>query len=257
MNIKVLFLLVSAFSISICSFSQGKIEFEKNTHDFGVVEEGAKPTYLFRFKNIGDDTLRLQSVKPSCGCTSPFWSKAPIAPGDTGSIKVIYNSHGRPGAFNKAVNVVSNAENEHVVVHIRGIVNKKEDKPVYTEEQIKNSPTFSIDKAEHSFGKIEKNKNKSYSFIVSNTGKDPLKIENVQAGCKCVTYKVDKVEIPAGESATLELTYFPRSLGDVKEKVTIFTNDRKNNLHTITLNATVVESLTQRSLLQESGGFGF
>lgn len=264
-QLQTFFIMSSKFSIIVAlifftiigAFAQGKIEFEKNTHDFGVVEEGATPTYLFYFKNIGDDTVRLSSVKPSCGCTSPFWSKDPIAPGDTGSIKVVYNSKGRPGPFNKAVNVVSNAENEHIVVHIRGIVNKAEEKPVYTAEQLANSPKININKTNHNFGKIEKNKNKSYSFVVSNTGKDPLKINNVQAGCKCVTFKISKEEIPTGESATLELTYFPRSLGDVKEIVTIFSNDRNTPHSDIILDANVVESLTERTLMQEGGGFGF
>lgn len=243
--------------IQLTGFSQGKIEFEKNTHDFGVVEEGATPTYEFVFKNIGDDTIVLSSVKPSCGCTSPFWSKDPIAPGNSGKIKVIYNSKGRPGPFNKAVNVVSNAENEHVVVHIRGIVNKAVEKPVYTAQELANSPKFVINKTEHNFGKIEKNKNKSYSFTITNSGKDPLSIKNVQAGCKCVTYKVSKEEILTGESATLELSYFPRSLGDVKEIVTIFTNDRNNPYGKVDLIANVVESLTERNLMQEGGSFGF
>ena len=31
--------------------------------------------------NDGDAPLRLVSVRPSCGCTSPEWTKEPVAPG--------------------------------------------------------------------------------------------------------------------------------------------------------------------------------
>lgn len=258
MNLLIRYTYVVALClVTSISFSQGKIEFEKSTHDFGIVEEGELPTYVFVFKNVGNEPLELTTVKPSCGCTSPYWKKGAIAPGDTGSIKVTYKTQGRPGSFNKAVNIVSNAENPHTIIYIKGIVNRKTEKPVYTKEELANSPTFSINKTVHTFGKIEKNKTQTYRFVVTNTGKEPLKIKNVQAGCKCVHFTVSKPEIAEGETATLELSYVPKSSGDLVEKVSIATNDRNNSYTTITLKAKVVDRLTERNMMQEGGVFGF
>ena len=111
-----LLFVVSAFTVG-----QSSIEFEKPIHDFGVVKEGEKPTINFTFENTGDDTLVLQKVKPSCGCTSPFWTKEPIAPGHQGSIRISYNSKGRPGPFYKTATVTANTVIPSTKIKIKGV----------------------------------------------------------------------------------------------------------------------------------------
>ena len=61
-------------------------------------------------------------MQASCGCTTPTWSKEPIKPGAQGSVTAIYNSKGRPGNFNKAVTVTSNAKTAQKVLFIKGNV---------------------------------------------------------------------------------------------------------------------------------------
>ena len=85
------------------------ISFEDTKHDFGVIKEGDKATHTFQFLNNGTEPLILTNVKASCGCTTPKWPREPIMPGETGEIQAIYNSKGRPGKFNKAITIQSNA----------------------------------------------------------------------------------------------------------------------------------------------------
>ena len=102
-----------------------KIEFAKETHDFGDIKYGSDGVYNFEFKNTGSAPLILSNAKGSCGCTTPFWSKEPINPGKTGSIKVEYDTK-RPGPFNKSVTITSNASNEPTkIIHIKGTVGAK------------------------------------------------------------------------------------------------------------------------------------
>src|SRR6478735_5633771 len=104
-------------SISLTAFAQqqsnteGKadIKFEETIHDFGSFKEGTLATHEFIFINTGTVPLVLTHVQPSCGCTSPEWSKEPIPPGGKGKIKAVYNSYGRPGNFQKYITVKSNA----------------------------------------------------------------------------------------------------------------------------------------------------
>ena len=131
-------LLISGILISGISLAQPTIKFTDETHDFGEVTEGKLASYEFQITNSGNQPLIISNVQPSCGCTTPFWTKEPIMPGKTGIIKATYNSAGRPGIFNKSLTVVSNSSTGTKVVHIKGSVVKKEDK-VYTEEQRKNS----------------------------------------------------------------------------------------------------------------------
>ena len=109
-----------------------KIEFEKKTHDFGTFEEGVQATVTFTFKNTGNAPLVLNSVKPSCGCTTPKWSKEPIAPGEEGTITAIYNSKGRKGNFTKTITVTHNGEGGTVYLTIRGTVKAAAQEPTPT-----------------------------------------------------------------------------------------------------------------------------
>jgi hypothetical protein len=54
--------------------------------------------------NKSNTPIVLENVLASCGCTTPEWSKEPIAPGATTLIKVGYNAAAE-GAFNKNVTV--------------------------------------------------------------------------------------------------------------------------------------------------------
>jgi hypothetical protein len=99
-----------------------KIEFEKETHDYGEVKYDGNGQCTFKFTNTGSEPLIIQNAKGSCGCTVPDWPKQPIAPGESAVITVKYDTK-RPGAINKSVTITSNAVNEPVkVVRIKGNV---------------------------------------------------------------------------------------------------------------------------------------
>jgi Protein of unknown function (DUF1573) len=99
-----------------------KIEFKKETHDYGTVKFGENGDCTFEFKNTGNEPLIISNAKGSCGCTVPDWPKEPIAPGETGKITVHYDTQ-RAGAINKSVTINSNAINEPIkVIRIKGNV---------------------------------------------------------------------------------------------------------------------------------------
>jgi hypothetical protein len=99
-----------------------EITFEKEVHDYGVIEVNANGNCEFVFKNTGSEPLIIESAKGSCGCTVPEWPKTPIAPGASASIKVTYDTK-RVGLINKTVTITSNATNApNSVVRIKGEV---------------------------------------------------------------------------------------------------------------------------------------
>ncbi len=119
-------LLVAAASV-VFGQEKPKIVFDKTEHNFGSFQESAGvQTTTFDFTNKGTTPLILNSVNASCGCTTPEWTRQPIAPGAKGMIKVSYNPANRPGAFSKSVSVQSNAENANVVLIISGKVEERE-----------------------------------------------------------------------------------------------------------------------------------
>lgn len=96
-----------------------EITFETDAHDFGNLPKGAPCEYEFKFKNTGKEPLLIQNCQASCGCTVPIWPKDPIMPGQTGIVKVKYDSN-RVGAFTKTVTVTSNAKTNPKMITIKG-----------------------------------------------------------------------------------------------------------------------------------------
>lgn len=103
---KALFSLLMIFAAGVAtSFAQevkngAQIEFEKEVHDYGTIENGANGQCTFNFKNSGNAPLIISNAKGSCGCTVPSWPKEPIAPGASAKITVKYDTK-RAGAINK------------------------------------------------------------------------------------------------------------------------------------------------------------
>ena len=98
-----------------------KITFDNKVINYGKVDKGTNGARVFKFKNEGTEPLVLNSVRASCGCTTPKWTREPIAPGGEGEIQVKYDTN-RMGNFHKTVTVQSNATNQTVVLTIKGQV---------------------------------------------------------------------------------------------------------------------------------------
>lgn len=119
--------LVFFLAFAFNAFAQKpSIEFDADIHDFGEIEEGTLAEYEFTFTNTGDAPLVITDVQRACGCTTPTWTKEPVKPGETGKIKAVYNSNGRPGTFNKDITVITNdPKNGKKKLYIKGNVKPK------------------------------------------------------------------------------------------------------------------------------------
>ncbi|WP_459188931.1 DUF1573 domain-containing protein [Parabacteroides sp. APC149_11_2_Y6] len=99
------------------------ISVDNTSHDFGVIKEAdGKVSHTFKITNTGDAPLVLTRVIASCGCTTPEWTKEPIAPGKTGEVKITYDPKDRPGPFTKSISVYSNGKTGSYILTIRGDV---------------------------------------------------------------------------------------------------------------------------------------
>jgi Protein of unknown function (DUF1573) len=80
-----------------------------SVYNFGNVTDGDKVEYSYRFRNTGKNPLIVSSAVASCGCTVPEKPEEPIKAGETGFLKVVFNSKGRVGEVHKTITVTSNA----------------------------------------------------------------------------------------------------------------------------------------------------
>jgi hypothetical protein len=92
-----------------------------SVHDFGKIKQGVPVTHEFKFTNSGKAPLIIVNAQPSCGCTTPDWTKTPVGPGESGFIKATFNA-GVAGPFNKTVTVTANVEGGTVQLIIKGEV---------------------------------------------------------------------------------------------------------------------------------------
>jgi Protein of unknown function (DUF1573) len=94
-----------------------QVKFKEDKHDFGAIVEGEIVKYRFTFKNTGKEPLQVINVKPSCGCTTPDWTKTPIAPGKKGFVEIQFDSHGKRGIQKKSVTVTfENTDPKNIIL---------------------------------------------------------------------------------------------------------------------------------------------
>jgi len=105
----VLFMTFLFLSTSPIPAGKGpKIKFKEESKDFGRVKQGETLTHVFVFKNEGDETLKIKSVRTSCGCTAALASNDEIAPGKSGEVKVSFDTRGYMQKTAKYIYVESN-----------------------------------------------------------------------------------------------------------------------------------------------------
>ncbi|RZJ35492.1 MAG: DUF1573 domain-containing protein [Flavobacterium sp.] len=100
-----------------------EMAFASKDHDFGKINEGDKVTYSFSFENTGKADLIISDAKGSCGCTVPEYPKAPLKPGESGKIKVSFNSAGKHGMQHKTVTLKTNTAKGNEVLNITAEIN--------------------------------------------------------------------------------------------------------------------------------------
>lgn len=103
-----------------------KMEFEVESFDFGTVNEGEKVEYIYKFQNVGKVPLTISQARSTCGCTVPVWPTEPIGVGESGEIKVVFNTAGKKGNQEKPVNITANTYPLVTSVKLKGQVAHKE-----------------------------------------------------------------------------------------------------------------------------------
>jgi len=134
MRTKLIIILLISLFIKACNNSQvsdqhlsestghkgkAKIHFAETEYDFGKVIQGEQIGWYFNYTNTGDGPLIIERASASCGCTVPEFDKKPLAPGEKGRLKVVYDSRGRSGTDFKTVTVETNAENRIVKLNLK------------------------------------------------------------------------------------------------------------------------------------------
>jgi hypothetical protein len=235
------------FFICLITASYGQqaepLIFNEKIHDFGTIrEDGGPADFEFTFTNNSGLTVTVTSVQASCGCTTPGWSRTPVAAGSSGFVKASYNPKGRPGFFNKTLTVNTNLNGPPIVLQIKGTVSNEEiasDNSRFTHKL----GSLSFLARTINFGKIYINKPAvEQELMVVNTGEKAVAIREVKAP---PYIKVDApASIAPGERKTVKVAYnamLKNQYGFVADNIELVTDDELMQQKPFSVYATVEE----------------
>lgn len=195
------------------------IYFDTLVKDFGKVPEGPLLTIDFPFRNIGNAPLVIANVQ---GCCSSEWSRKPIVPGETGVIKIIYYTEGKPGPCHKIAVVHSNSQtcngnDRDIILVIKGEIIES------------NEPYLLFDKLEKNVGKVLEGPGIIFTFSFKNMGPKPIQIKEVSSRDGVLTAEWPKEEIARGESGIIKTVYYIQGRpGPFTKALYIRLEDKKN-----------------------------
>lgn len=203
---KKLFLLIQVVAISAAIYAQPALKFSETEHNFGTFKEDAGiQKYDFVVTNSGNEPLVIQNIVPSCGCTTPEWTKEPIAPGATGRVTALFDPKNRGGEkFSKTLSVYSNSKPQIQILTIKGEIIPREK----TVEEIFTYPVGPVrfESIHLAFTNIKKTEKKIRVMQVINTSQEPVKIEFDQLPPH-LTLRVNPETLQPGQKGIVEGTY--------------------------------------------------
>lgn len=80
------------------------LTFKNDNYSFGKIPQGKPVEFDLEVKNISKDSVKIENVQVSCGCTTPKWQAGPYAPGESFKITLGFNAAAL-GQFGKTVTV--------------------------------------------------------------------------------------------------------------------------------------------------------
>jgi hypothetical protein len=107
----------------------------------------------------------------------------------------------------------------------------EENKVVYTipqTPQVNPPEVLVLKETAHDFGQIPQGKPVYHFFEVSNSGKEPMVITNVQTSCGCTTPEWSKDPVPPGATAKIKVGYNAAAEGHFEKYITIYYNQNLN-----------------------------
>lgn len=218
------------------------VAFEEKSWDFGTIRENGGPVeHEFRLRNTGLETLTIINVEASCGCTTPEWTRTPIAPGAQGFVKAQFDPKGRPGYFSKSISITTDQTKDAMVLQIRGNVVDAD----RTMRENLNSAigNLSFPSSILNVGKVYNNQDtpvKTYS--VQNNSKTIIRIHNVIAP-EYILIKAPQ-KLGPEETGQLIITYDGRKKGGYgfrSDQIILLTDDQQQAEKHLTVFATIEE----------------
>jgi hypothetical protein len=190
--------VIASFAVLPCNADEGVKEpaltLESDTFDFGEKPEGIVISHDYAFTNTGNALLKIEEVRPTCGCTIADDYSREVAPGSKGKISISFKTQGYDGPVTKSIFVRTN-------------VAKKPE--LYLTLQVNVKPLLSVNPKNLFLGNIDDLKTESLhgTYTITNITADPVAITEIVPPSSSV--KTEITEITKGFVFRLDVTVAP------------------------------------------------
>lgn len=99
---------IQSVSLVTKDSSYAKMLFEKQAHDFGDQQIGNQLSYEFNFTNNGEEDLEITEVESDCDCLTYDLSQMVLKPGESGKVKVKWDTSNKSGITFSRLTIHSN-----------------------------------------------------------------------------------------------------------------------------------------------------
>ncbi len=105
-------------------------------------------------------------------------------------------------------------------------------------------PRLVVDSPHFYFGRMERKATGRHTFVLKNVGDFPLVLRKGKTSCKCTLSELNDTEVPPGGSTEVTLEWTAKTYESLfRQDATIFTNDPRRQIVTLTIEGLVIDSL--------------
>lgn len=101
--------------------------------------------------------------------------------------------------------------------------------PVKVEDN-PNAPEITFDNLVHDYGTVPYGGNGVCTFKFTNTGKEPLILQQPQSSCGCTVPTWPKEPVLPGTSDEIKVTYNTKKVGPINKTITVRSNAKNNTV---------------------------
>jgi hypothetical protein len=200
--------------------AQPKIFVDNTSLDAGKIFSGDIYNPRWIIKNIGNETLTITNVHPSCGCTSARIPKSNLAPGEFDTLIVKFNSSGFHGKISKYIEISSNdPQKSSLVLSFTGVVETEL-------EPLAGSETVWL-------GNVMLGKEIQQSVKYRNTSTSPITVYEFSSSDKNIHLASRNITVNPADTLNIPIIILPNKEGYTSESLQLQTSSKKQSSLTI------------------------
>lgn len=186
-----------------------------DVYNFGTVTKGSIVKHTFQLRNISKQTINIDKIQSSCGCTAALISKKSLKPNEVAKITAEFNTEGFTGFQEKYIYVYEkNNPNPINTLKLQAtIFVELEVVPMY---MVFDNAIVGVDK-------------QSIVQIINRSDRK-VKILRIENPYDNLQLKIDKNELEPGDFATIQGVFTPKVSGLIRGSVVLHTDAKQKKV---------------------------